>query len=304
MAEQVNVERGEQVALRGVAAISIGVFLFAATDAGAKWLGGRGIHAGEIVFFRYLFGLIPVAIALLLTGTAGLRTKRPLAHFVRALLMCSAILLFFWGLAYVPLAEAIAVAFSAPLFITALSMPVIGEPVGRHRWAAVAVGFVGMLIILRPGSGVFQVEMLFIIGSAFVFSLAVLMTRLITATETNTAIFTYTTLVSLAAITPLAAANWTPPGLAELAVMGAIGLVGGTAHFLVIIAYRHAPAAVNATFEYSALIWATLWGWALWRETPDTFTLAGAAIIVAAGLYITHRETRRSARPVEQRRAR
>jgi drug/metabolite transporter (DMT)-like permease len=273
--------------------MTIAVFIFAVTDAGAKWVGLRGIHAGEIVFFRYLFGLIPVAIAIYLTGTGTLRTARPVLHVVRALFMCAALLLFFWGLAYVPLAEAIAIAFVAPIFITALSMPVLGEQVGPHRWGAVVIGFVGMMIILRPGLAAFRPEAMFIIGAAATFSCAVLMTRRMTASETNTAIFTYTTLVSLLAMMPLAAVTWQTPEPADILVMALIGLFGGAAHFLVIVAYRHAPAAVNATFEYMALIWGSLLGWFLWRERPDTATWIGAAIIIAAGLYITHRETRR-----------
>jgi len=292
MAEHVGGEAARQGIARGVTALAGAVFLFSITDAAAKWLGSVGIHASEIVFFRYLFGLIPVAVALYFGGTEGLRTKRPVAHFVRALLMCGALFLFFLGLSYIPLAEAIAIAFTAPLFITALSWPVLGERVGPHRWAAVLVGFLGMLIIVRPGSAAFQTEALIIIASAFVFAFAVLMTRRLTLTETNTGIFTYTTIISLVVMAPLAAVNWQPPTGFELAIMAGIGLVGGAAHFLVIVAYRHAPAAINATLEYSTLIWGTLWGWMLWREQPDAQTWVGAAIVVAAGLYITYRETR------------
>jgi drug/metabolite transporter (DMT)-like permease len=285
---------GGETTARGLLAMGVAVFFFSISDAAAKWLGLRGIHAGEIVFFRYLFGLVPMGIAIWLTRGEGLATQRPLLHLVRALCMCGSLFLFFWGLAYVPLAEAIAIGFTAPIFITALSIPILGERVGPHRWAAVAVGFAGMLVIVQPGAEGFKPQALLIVAAAIVFSFAVLITRRMTASETNTAIFTYTTLVALCAMAPLAAMTWQSPQAIELGVLAMLGLVGGFAHFLVIVAYRHAAASVNASFEYTALVWGTIWGWVLWQETPGPATWIGAAIIVASGIYITVRETRRA----------
>lgn len=279
------------VVTKGIGAMAIAVALFAVTDACAKWLGGAGFHPTQIVFLRYVFGLMPVAIALWLARGQGLRTSRPGAHLLRGFLMCMALLQFFWGLKFIPLAEAIAVAFTAPLFITALSVPVLKETVGPHRWAAVAIGFIGMLVILRPGSEAFQAEAFLIVGSALTFSFAVLYTRLLTATETNTAMFTYTTVVSLLAMAPFAVTTWEAPAAFDVGLFALIGLLGGAAHFLVIVAYRHAPASVNAPFEYTALIWGTLLGWVIWQEAPDAPVWIGAAVIIFAGLYITYRET-------------
>ncbi len=280
----------------GIASLLVATVLFAVTDAIAKWLGGEGIHAAQIVFHRYSFGLIPVIVAIAVVRGRGLRTRRPIAHIVRGLLMCSTLLLFFWGLRYVPLAEAIAVAFTAPLFITVLSIPMLGEKVGPHRWAAVGVGFLGMLVILRPGFAAFQPEMLFIVASAVMFAIAVLYTRRITATETNAAIFTYTTMIAAIAMSPFAAMTWHPPTEFELALLFVIGMIGGAAHFLVIVAYRHTAAAVNATLEYFALLWAIVIGWYVWSEVPDLWVLAGALVVAAAGVYITRREIRVGAR--------
>ena len=279
------------VMAKGIGAIAVAVALFSVTDACAKWLGGVGFHPTQIVFLRYTFGLVPVGIALWLVRGQGLRTSRPGAHLLRGVLMCMALLQFFWGLKFIPLAEAIAVAFTAPLFITALSVPMLKETVGPHRWAAVAVGFLGMLVILRPGSEAFQVEAFLIVGSALTFSFAVLYTRLLTATESNTALFTYTTFVSLLAMAPFAFTTWQAPATFDFGLFGLIGLLGGAAHFLVIVAYRHAPASVNAPFEYTALIWGSLLGWVIWQEAPDIPVWTGAAVIIFAGLYITYRET-------------
>ncbi|MGI9414496.1 MAG: DMT family transporter [Hyphomicrobiales bacterium] len=289
---------GDTVA-KGIGAMAVAVSLFAVADACAKWLGSAGFHPTQIVFLRYVFGLVPVTVALWLARGQGLRTSRPAAHLLRGFLMCMALLQFFWGLKFIPLAEAIAVAFTAPLFITALSVPVLRETVGPHRWAAVAVGFFGMLVILRPGTAAFQAEAFLIVGSALTFSVAVLYTRILTATESNAAMFTYTTIVSLIAMAPFALTTWQAPGEFDLALFALIGLVGGAAHFLVIVAYRHAPASVNAPFEYTALIWGCLLGWVIWREAPDAPVWIGAAVIIFAGLYITYRETMLGRAPVK-----
>lgn len=144
----------------------------------------------QIVFFRYAFGLIPVTIAIVVSGVGGLKTKRPFAHFLRGLFMFAALTLFFRDLKTLPLAEGIAVAFSAPLFVTALSWPMLGERVGPYRWAAVIIGFAGALVVLRPGTDAFKPEALFIVASAVFFALAMLHTRRISHTETNVAMYT------------------------------------------------------------------------------------------------------------------
>ncbi len=283
--------------LKGISAVICGVFIFTMVDATAKWMSGIGFHPTQIVMMRYWFGIIPVIVALWFARGVSLRTGRPWEHLLRGVLMCGALLQFFWGLKYVPLAEAMAVGFTAPLFITALSVPVLKERVGAHRWAAVAIGFVGMLVILRPGYGTFRPEVLLIVSSAFTFALGVVLTRRLTTTETNSAIFAYTTLVSVVFMSPVGLAVWKAPGGEELAMFAMIGLFGGLAHFLLIVAYRHAPAAVNSPFEYTGLIWGSVLGWAIWRETPDVWVWVGAGVIAVSGMYITYRETIRGRYP-------
>ena len=162
---------------RGIPAIICGVFLFSFADALGKWFGIAGYDSVQIVFFRYLFGLICVGVAIAVTGTEGLKTKHPWMHVLRGIFMFAALTLFFRGLKTLPLAEAIAVAFSAPLFVTALSWPMLKERVGPYRWAAVIIGFIGALVILRPGTNAFQPEALYVVASAFFFALAMLHTR-------------------------------------------------------------------------------------------------------------------------------
>lgn len=287
-----RVELAQPVVGRGIAAMLGAITFFAGADAIAKWGGEHGYNAFQIVFLRYVFGLIPMGIALYLSGWRVLITRNLSGHFVRAVLMCASITLFFWGLRYMPLAEAFVIGFTAPLFITAMSWPILGERVGPHRWAAVAAGFVGVLIVLKPGTEAMKPEALLIVASSFTYSLGALLTRKVARTEHSTAIFTYTTLVALAITAPVAFLTWKPLDEVALGAFAVLGIVGGLAHLLVIIAYYNAPAAVNAPLEYASLVWAALLGWVIWGEKVAPTTWLGAAIIIGAGLYIVWRETR------------
>ncbi len=287
-----------QNTMRGLSAIALAMFCMSFVDAAVKWLGGTGFHAVQIVFLRYVIGLIALAPLLWLAGRDALVTERPFAHILRALLIGSATVLFFWSLKYMPLVEAIAIAFTAPLFITALSVPVLGERVGVHRWIAVVVGFVGMLVIVRPGSDSFRSEAFLVLSAALFFALAVLYTRKISATESNLAILTYTSIVILVATAPFAAMTWRAPEQMDVLLLLFVGLLGSFGQFMMIVAYRNAPAAVNAPMDYTALIWTSILGWLIWHETPDWGVWLGAAIIVCAGLYIVNRETRYARRLV------
>jgi drug/metabolite transporter (DMT)-like permease len=277
---------------QGLAAMWVAVVSFSVADAIGKWGGGEGFAAVQIVFFRYLFGLIPLALVLWWSGLEAVRTNRPWAHALRGLLLSAALALFFWGLKYVPLADGIAVAFTAPLFITALSVPVLGERVGPARWAAVLVGFAGMLVIVQPGTDTFRPEMGIIVASALVFALGITYTRRLSRTETVAGMFTWTTVVSLVVFGPLALLTWKTPDVQHLGAFAALGLIGGAAHYLVGIAYRNAPAAVVAPQEYAALVWGALIGWFMWGDVPSAATWAGAAIVAAAGGFIAVREQR------------
>lgn len=293
---------GERSGL-GIASIIVAVFLFSITDATAKWLGHAGYDSAQIVFLRYSIGLGPVALVVWLSGPAALKTGRPFAHAARGALICMAIWTFFTGLKHLPLAEAIAVAFTAPLFITALSRPLLGEAVGPRRWMAVGVGFLGALVMLRPGTAAFRGEALLILVSAFAFALAMLLTRRMAATETNAAMFAYTTIAASLISLPFAVQVWRAPAIDHYWVFGMIALFGSMAAYLMIQAYRHAPAAVVAPFEYTALLWGSLIGWVLWQERPDLFVWLGAAIVILSGVYITHREARSARARLQERTA-
>lgn len=201
-------------------------------------------------------------------------------------------ILFFYAFALMPLAEVVAIAFSAPLFITALSMPLLGERVGPRRWAAVVVGFAGVLVILRPGTELFQPVAFLPLTASLFLALAMLQVRLLTRTETNIALMTYMTSAGALVTAPFLLSGWVQPTGFDWALIVGMGIIGGTAQYLLTQAFRKAPASLIAPLEYSGILWAGLLGYWLFGEVPDRWVFVGSAIVIASGLYILHRETR------------
>ena len=275
----------------GIALMLAGIAGFSVMDATIKWL-TADYPVTEVVALRSWFGLPLLCVfALYQEGLQGLRTRRPLVHIGRYLLVLALSFSFFWALSQMKLVDAIAITFAAPIFITALSVPLLKEAVGLHRWVAIGIGFSGVLIMLRPGMGVFQWAAVVVIGSALVYSLLMITTRAFKATESTAALMLYPQLgMSLTGIV-LAPFIWVTPSLSDLGLFALAGTFGSVGVMCLTHAFRLAPAAVVSPFEYSALIWATLLGYLLWGELPDGYTLIGASVVISSGLYIIYRET-------------
>ena len=277
----------------GIAGVVAGMAAVSVMDALAKWL-AEGYPIAELVFFRNLFALPPVFFILWQQrgGFATLKPRWRLGHVIRAVLGLGATFAFFTGLRYLPLAEAISIAFAAPLFVTALSVPILGERVGPRRWAAVVAGFLGVLIMTRPGAEAFRPEALYILAAALCYALAMLVTRRLARSDTTPAIMLSGICISLVVSGLALPFGWrTPLGL-DFWLFVLLGLIGGIGMYFMTQAYRYAPAAVIAPFDYTALVWGTLIGWLVWQELPGVNVWLGAAVVVASGLYIIHRETR------------
>ncbi|MEQ9639241.1 MAG: DMT family transporter [Alphaproteobacteria bacterium] len=276
--------------LRGIGFMIASMGAITALDATAKWL-TDGYPITEVVFFRSLFALLPVGVlAWREGGLTALRTTRLAAHALRACIGVITTFLFFLALSLMPLADATAIVFCGTLFVTALSVPLLGEKVGPRRWAAVLVGFLGAMVIVRPGMGVFGPAAMIALAAAFCYALIVISTRWLTRTETTAALgFYYAALGALISLAGLPF-GWVLPTWTDLGLFVLLGLFGGVGTLLMIEAFRHAPVAVVVPFEYTALIWATIYGYLIWHELPDGFTWLGAAILVASGLYVMHRE--------------
>ncbi len=248
----------------------------------------------EIAFFRSVFALGPALLALTTSGgVASLRTRRFGSHLTRASIGLVAMLLMFWSYHLLPLADAVAIGFSAPLFLTALSVPLLGEKVGPVRWGAVLVGFSGVLVMVRPGGAVLDFGALVAVGAALGYALAVIAVRQLGRTEhPNTIVFYFT--LNTGALSALALPwAWTTPTPSDLGLMALSGLLGGAVQYCGTHAYTLGPAAVIGPFNYSAILWATLFGYLIWGDLPDRWVILGAAVVIASGLFIVFRETRR-----------
>lgn len=250
----------------------------------------------QILFLRNVIALpFAILIALNMGGPAALRSAKPAAHVLRGVIWVIAATLFFTGLSLLGLAEATTLVFVAPVFVTAISALVLREQVGWRRWAAVLAGFAGVLIVVRPGAATFQPAALFPVATAFFYALLMISARWVDPRESVWTMMLY--LVGFGALFAGLAMPfvWVAPQGEHAWLFLGIALFGTAGITMMTQAFRFAPAAVVAPFDYTALIWATLLGWLIWGEIPDAATYAGAAVIIASGLYIVLRERRAGA---------
>lgn len=213
------------------------------------------------------------------------------------LLLCTC--LFFTAIGYIGLAEANSIMFISPFFVVALSIPLLKEKVGIRRWSAVILGFIGIVIILRPGFQEIHWAYFLIIGVAFFFALFTILTRTLSFTETAISMWFYTALVGMVGSSTIVWYYWQTPTLSQSLMLLFIGAIGGGSHYIVIKAYQRASASMLAPFQYFQIIWATIYGLLVFDVAPDGWTWLGTAIIIASGLYVWSREqqlgkTRRS----------
>jgi drug/metabolite transporter (DMT)-like permease len=257
----------------------------------------------EVVFFRCLFALIPCSLLIATHGgVASLRTSKLREHFTRAIAQFGSMFCIFTAFGMMPLADAVAITFSNPLFLTVLSIPLLGERVGRHRWAAVLVGFLGVLLMIRSGGGfgdgIASRGALLALASAFIGASVTIAVRRMTLTEASPTLVTYQALFTTVLSALLLPFAWITPAWQDALVMMAIGLCSGVGQFWWTQAFRFAPAAVAAPFSYLSMVWALLLGYFAWGDVPTAGLLAGALVVTASGLYILYRETvRKSPQP-------
>jgi drug/metabolite transporter (DMT)-like permease len=280
---------------QAILTICAGVAFLSMNDAIAKLLVER-YDPVQIVFLRNLIALPMVgAVVMYKIGVSGFVSSHLRVHAIRGLLMLGGAYMFFKGLEALALAEATALVFSAPIFITALSVPLLGETVGWRRWGAVLVGFIGVLIIVRPGGATFQPASLYVIGTAGLYALFMISARFLGPRESMWTMMFFVMLFPMLYAAPLAFVVWVPVQVRDLPFLVALAVFGTLGITLIGQAFRFAPAAVVAPFDYTALIWASLFGWLIWGDTPEMWTLAGAAVIVVSGIFIVIRESRQTA---------
>jgi len=264
----------------------VGVALLTANDAVSKYL-TESHPVGQVICLRQaatLLVIVPYVMAV--TGWGALRVASWPGQITRGLLFVANAVLIVLALSLLPLATVISIIFVSPIITAAVSMPMLAERVSRSRWFAIAGGFAGVLIVLRPGGAGFEWAMLIPVAAAVANSLRDVMTRFLSRTETSIAILFWSTLIVMAAGALTAPFGWQPVTAAAAAWFVLAGVFNAAAHFLLIEALRLGEAAVITPVRYTSLIWATLIGYMVWRELPDAWVFAGSAVIIASGVLL------------------
>lgn len=275
---------------KGIACAICGGALLTLNDGVMKWLTGS-YPTGEILFVRGVFAFIPILIlAHSAGGMRALRIRSLRAQSARAACLVASAFLYVTALFYLPLADVVAVTFMVPIIITALAPPILGERVGWRRWTAVTVGFLGVLVMVRPTGAALQIAILLPLASATASAFRDIITRRISANESSTATLAFTTgAVTLAGLLTLPF-GWVLPTWQDIGLLAIGGIMFGGAHFLYIESFRLAEAVLVAPFRYFNMLWAIGFGFVVWGDLPDTWVVGGSALIIGAGLYVMRRE--------------
>lgn len=278
--------------VRGALLALLAFAIYATHDVVVKFLGAE-YHAIQIIFFAGLLSFPLVTIMLMNDRTDGhLRPVHPGWTALRALATVITGVSAFYAFSVLPLAQTYAILFAAPLLITLLAIPVLGEKVGIRRGLAVVAGLIGVLIVLRPGAGAFGLGHIAALTAAVAASFASVIVRKIGAKERSVALLLYPMVANFVVLGAALPYVYRPMPIAHLGMLGIVAAFGFVASLLIIAAYRRAEAVIVAPMQYSQMIWATIYGALIFNETPDGWTLAGAAVIIASGLYIVGREAR------------
>jgi drug/metabolite transporter (DMT)-like permease len=277
--------------LTGIALMCAAVGCFAFLDATAKYL-NLYMATLQVVWARYTGAFVFALIVANPWRRPGVvRTGRPLMQIGRSVLLLGSTLCNFAALRYLQLDEAVAIMFSTPFFVAALAGPVLGEWVRWPQWTAICAGFLGVLLVIRPGLGTFHAAALISLAGALLSALYSILTRMLARTDSNETTLFYSNVVGAVALLPVLPLIWTPPpDSMVIALMVAVGAMGSLGHYLLIAAHRLAPASVLSPFIYTQIVLVIVLGYLVFGDLPQRWTIAGAAIVVASGLYLVHRE--------------
>ncbi len=277
--------------LFGITLMCGALAMFAGLDATAKLL-TETLPVSQVVWARYM-GHFIFAVVFVLPSADRFRLWRTSYlgfQLLRSLLLLLATAMNFVALQFLQLTVTSAVFFTVPLIVAALSVPLLGERVGPHRWAAIAVGFVGVLIVARPGLGVVHWAIILSFFTALFAGLYQLSTRRAALTDDLRTTQLYAAIVGVIVMTPLLPFAWEDPGARGWLLFALMGFVAGLGHYWLTLAHRYAPASVLAPFFYVHILWMTGLGFLVFGDVPDQWTITGAVVVVAAGLYLVHRE--------------
>ena len=275
----------------GIAAAVAAFGCFASADATIKWLSDE-FAALHSLFIGTMVAFVPVCIFLKVSeGRIFVRPRRPFLTAMRALTITTSAACIVTAVTLMPLADAYSLLFTGPLIVTALAGPVLGERVSWHRWAAVVVGFVGVLVILRPGLTVIGLGHILALSAAVTFAASSLILRHIGNVESISALLIVLLVTTEIVALPFALFDWQPLHLRAVVLMSISGTLAGCANIFTVMAFRLAPAGVVAPFMYSQMIWGLLLGLILFGDWPDEYTMIGATVIIGSGLFLLYHET-------------
>ena len=268
------------------------VAFFSCIDATGKYL-NHSMDTLQVVWARYFFAF---ALGLTFSNPFArpdlMKTKRPFFQVGRSALLLLSTILNLFALRWLQLDEVLSILFATPCLVALLCVPLLGEHVGWRRWSAITVGFLGVLVVTRPGFGNMHPAALLTVGGTICYAFYVISTRVLSRTDSSDTTQFYTNLVGALAMTVVLPFVWTTPdNFLISALMVLIGAVGGVGHYLLILAHRHAPASALAPFIYTQMIWTTTLGFLVFGDVPHRWTIVGGAIVIVSGLYLLHRET-------------
>jgi drug/metabolite transporter (DMT)-like permease len=286
-----DVSQQRRQRLTGIALMCGAVATFSCLDTTGKYL-LRYMDPLQVVWARY-FGAFLLALIFLnpITRPRMMTTSRPLMQIGRSALLLASTALNFFALRYLQLDEALAILFSTPFLVAVLCVPLLGEWVGWRRWTAISVGFLGVLLVARPGFGGLHPAALLTLGSAVCYALYVISTRVLARSDSTETTLFYSNLVGAVAMLPVIPFVWTTANSAfVVALMVLIGALGSGGHYLLIRGHRLAPASTLAPFIYTQMVWTTALGFLVFGDVPHRWTIVGGLIVVSSGLYLLNRE--------------
>ena len=275
--------------LLGILLMTLGMFSLSINDIIYKNL-TMNFPVWEAVFFRAFSGSIISLYLVYHSGINSIKTNKPVRHFVRAFSAVGCVVLYIFGIKYLLLSENIAIAHSAPIIAALLAVPILGEKIGIHRMLAIVVGFIGVLVIVKPGTDLFQLKSLLPIGSAFFMASVYLTTRSLMNTESSTSIVFYYSFALLFTSLIFFPSDFVIPDAFNLTLALSLGIMGSMGHYFMSQAARHADVAVTSPFEYSSFIFVGLMGYFFFYEIPSNSVIVGGILIIISGVYVAYRE--------------
>ncbi len=275
--------------IMGIIFMTLGMFCLSVNDVVVKGL-NISFPVWEIIFFRAFSGILVSFGLIFIFGWKSLKTKKPIRHFVRAFSAVGCVVFYFFGLKFLLLSENIAIVHSAPIFAALLAVPILGERLGIHRITAIVIGFIGVIIIVKPGTDVFKLVSILPLISALFMASVYLSTRSLMNTDSSIAIIFYYSLALLITSIVFFPSDFAMPNIVQLIPLMSLGVMGSLGHYFMSQAAKNAEVVVISPFEYSSFIFVGIMGYIFYNEVPSISIIIGGILIILGGVYIAYRE--------------